>query len=66
MLQRDGPDLLGATSLDGVVPAVEGCDCDLHWRATAASAINSNDVAQDRFSRRSKLRLDENGQDLSI
>jgi hypothetical protein len=47
-LLRDGPGLLGATSLADLVQAVESCDCGgLYRRDTKVSTSKSNEVAQD-------------------
>jgi hypothetical protein len=64
-LQRDGPDLLEATSLQGEAQAVESGDGDLHRRQTSVLVIPPNDVAPDRGGVPPKLGLDENRQDLS-
>jgi len=48
-LLRDGPDLLGAASLDAVPQAAECCDCDVHRRDAALSLIRGMDVAVSNF-----------------
>jgi hypothetical protein len=56
MLQRDGPDLLGATALDGaVVQALERCDCDLHRRDTGLVSLPPNDAVRARWRTQARL-----------
>jgi hypothetical protein len=46
MLQRDGPDLLGTTTLGAVVPASDRCDCDGHRPEASVSMIRSIDQVE--------------------
>lgn len=54
MLLRDGPDLLGASSLDAVAQALESCDCDGHQQDAAVSLLRSTNAGFDKPDARSQ------------
>lgn len=48
MLRRDGPDLLGTTSLDAIAQTAERCDCDVHRSETAVLMTRSTEEGHDK------------------